>query len=68
MTWANEALLDPRALIRHESVIYERSLRRVEDRDLALRIMIEFERKYGMGSTPEGFDSGDMRLFEFVPR
>ncbi len=30
--------------------------------------MIEFERKYGFGNTPEGFDSGGMRLFEFAPR
>jgi len=68
MTWANDALVDPRALIRHEGLIYERSLKKIEDRDLALRIMIEFERKYGFGNTPEGFNSGDMRLFEFAPR
>jgi hypothetical protein len=36
--------------------------------DLALEVMKAFERRYGTGNTPSGFESGSMWLFEFVLR
>lgn len=66
--WPFAAEADPRVLVRREGFLYPLRIVRVTERALALEVMKAFERKYGTGNTPSGFDSGSMWLFEFVPR
>ncbi len=68
--WPFQAEADPRALLRVDGKLYERTMVRLtEGPDLA-PVLAELSRKYGGGNPigPEAVDSGYLWLFELAPR
>ena len=68
--WPYQVESDPRALLRVDGRIYERTLVRLEDGPDLAPVLAELGRKYGGGQPigAEVVDSGYLWLFELAPR
>lgn len=68
--WPFQAEEDPRALLRVDGRIYERTLVRLTGGPDLEPVLAELSRKYGGGNPigPEAVDSGYLWLFELAPR
>ncbi len=69
--WPIEALADPRAILRVDDTLYPRRLVRIEgDTPIVEPLLQELGRKYlgGAAIEMEHFTSGNLWLFELVPR
>jgi hypothetical protein len=66
--WPIEAERDGRALLRVDGKRYPRQLVRIQSGEIVERLTRELSRKYGAPATPAAVQSGNLWLFELMPR
>lgn len=66
--WPAEAEADGRAVLRIGDTLYPRRLVRLREGPLVEPLVMEMNRMYGAGATPEAVTSGALWLFELRPR
>jgi hypothetical protein len=68
--WPKEAERDGRAILRVDGKLYERQLIRLRDGPVLVPVLAELSRKYTGGApvSPDAVTSGDLWIFELVPR